>query len=87
MVFLVIYPMFTMVLLTFVVGCIAVKARFSSVKNKTVSAKFYRLMDGQEVPDIITKTTRNLGCCGAFDKKESNDRVRAGARSCSTSRR
>ncbi len=57
---LLIYPMFSMVLLTFVIACIAVKARFSSVKNKTVSAKFYRLMDGQDVPDIITKTTRNF---------------------------
>ncbi len=52
--------MFLMVLLTFIVACIAVKARFASVKNKTVKAKFYSLMDGQEVPDIITKTTRNF---------------------------
>nr|WP_280522790.1 MULTISPECIES: MAPEG family protein [Pseudoalteromonas] len=52
--------MFSMVLLTFIVACIAVKARFASVKNKTVRAKFYSLMNGQEVPDIITKTTRNF---------------------------
>jgi hypothetical protein len=52
--------MFLMVLLTFIVACIAVTARFASVNNKTVTAKFYSLMNGQEVPDIITKTTRNF---------------------------
>lgn len=54
------YPMFLMVLLTFIIACITVKARFDSIKNKTVRTKFYSLMDGQEVPDIITKTTRNF---------------------------
>ena len=54
------YPMFLMVLLTFIIACITAKARFDSVKNKTVRTKFYSLMDGQEVPDIITKTTRNF---------------------------
>jgi hypothetical protein len=52
--------MFLMVLLTFIVACIAVKARFASLKNKTVRVKFYSLMNGQEVPDIVTKTTRNF---------------------------
>jgi len=54
------YPMFLMVVLTFVVGFFTVKARFSSVKIGDVSAKYYRLMDGQDVPEIITKTTRNF---------------------------
>lgn len=49
-----------MVVLTFIVGCITVKARFSSVKRGNVSAKYYKLMDGAEVPEIITKTTRNF---------------------------
>lgn len=57
---LLLYPMFSMVLLTFVVACFAVKVRFASVKNKTVSAKYFRLMDGQQVPEVITKTTRNF---------------------------
>jgi hypothetical protein len=52
--------MFLMVFLTFIIACIAVKARFASLKNKTVRVKFYSLMNGQEVPDIITKTTRNF---------------------------
>ena len=52
--------MFTMVLLTFIIACLAVKVRFSSVKTGDVSPKYFRLMDGQDVPDLITKTTRNF---------------------------
>lgn len=49
-----------MVLLTLIVGLIAVKTRFASVKKGNVKAKYYRLMEGQDVPEIITKTTRNF---------------------------
>lgn len=49
-----------MVLLTLIVGLIAVKNRFASVKKGSVKAKYYRLMEGQDVPEIITKTTRNF---------------------------
>ena len=52
------YPMVAMVLLTFVVGAVAVKFRFASVKGGEVSAKYYKLMQGEDVPEIITKTTR-----------------------------
>jgi len=54
------YPMFLMVLLTFIVGLITMKSRISSVKSGAVSAKYFKLMESQEVPEIITKTTRNL---------------------------
>ena len=57
---LLLYPMFIMVLLTFIIACIAVKARLSSVKTGDVSPKYFRLMGGQDVPDLITKTTRNF---------------------------
>jgi hypothetical protein len=50
--------MVAMVLLTFVVGAIAVKVRFASVKGGEVSAKYYKLMHGEDVPEIVTKTTR-----------------------------
>ncbi len=53
-----IYPMFSMVLLTFIVGCITMKCRIASVKSGAVSPKYFKLMDGQEVPELITKTTR-----------------------------
>tara|TARA_B110000881_G_C18353816_1_gene402844 strand:- start:135 stop:536 length:402 start_codon:yes stop_codon:yes gene_type:complete len=52
------YPMAFMVLLTFIVAGIAIKHRFASVKNGTVSARFYKLMEGENVPEIITKSTR-----------------------------
>ena len=53
-----IYPMFLMVLLTFIVGLITMKYRIASVKSGAVSPKYFKLMDGQKVPEIITKTTR-----------------------------
>jgi hypothetical protein len=51
--------MFVMVLLTFIVGCIAVKARVASVRNGDVSIKHYRLMNDLHMPEIVTKSTRN----------------------------
>ncbi len=53
-----IFPMFTMVMLTLILGCITVKARFESVKNGSVNAKYYKLMQGDNIPDFVTKTTR-----------------------------
>jgi hypothetical protein len=52
------YPMAAMVLLTFVVGAMAVKTRFASVKGGKVSPKYFELMQGEDIPDIVTKTTR-----------------------------
>jgi hypothetical protein len=54
------YPMFLMVLLTLIIGILAVRTRFASVKNGDVRAKYYKLMGGQDVPDLVTKTTRNF---------------------------
>ncbi len=54
------YPMFLMMLLTFVVGICAVKTRFSHVKNGNVSIKHFQLMRDQDIPEAITKTTRNF---------------------------
>ena len=52
------YPMISMVFLTFIVGLITMKHRISNVKSGAVKAKYFKLMEGQEVPEIITKTTR-----------------------------
>lgn len=49
-----------MVLLTVIVGVIAVVVRFASVKNGDVSFRYYKLMEGKNVPEIVTKTTRNF---------------------------
>ncbi len=52
--------MATMVLLTFLVGLITVRARFQSVKKGEVRAKYYKLMQGQEIPEFVTKSTRSF---------------------------
>lgn len=54
------YPMAVMVLLIVLVGLVAVKARFGSVKRGEVSPKYFRLMEAENVPDSITKSTRNF---------------------------
>lgn len=51
--------MFIMALLTVVVGIIAVKARFASVRNGDVSIKHYRLMNYQHMPEFVTQSSRN----------------------------
>lgn len=52
------YPMSAMVLLTFIIGVIALKARFNSVKSGELKAKYYALMQGENEPIFVTKTTR-----------------------------
>lgn len=52
--------MFFMVLLAFIVGCVAIKIRVSSVKDRKVSIKYFKLMEGENIPEIITKSTRNF---------------------------
>lgn len=54
------YPMFFMVLLAFIVGCVAIKIRVSSVKDRKVSIKYFKLMEGENIPEMITKSTRNF---------------------------
>ena len=54
-----IYPMFAMVLLTAVIGLIAVRARFRSVATGEMEGKYYRLMSGSEVSDHVQQTTRS----------------------------
>lgn len=52
--------MFLMVLLTFIIGLITMKIRIANVKSGDVSPQYFKLMEGQEVPEIITKTTRSF---------------------------
>ena len=51
-------PMFCIVLLTFAIGIITVTLRINSVKKGGVKIKYYRLMQGQDVPEFITRSTR-----------------------------
>ena len=53
-----IYPMFAMVMLTFVVGCVAFFARVNSVKRNQLSPKDFKLMDAERYPEDVIKTTR-----------------------------
>jgi hypothetical protein len=50
--------MAAMVMLTFIVGVIAVKTRFGSVKRGDVSPRYFKLMQGDNIPEAVTKTTR-----------------------------
>lgn len=52
--------MFCVVLLTFIIGIIAVVVRVNSVRSGEVKIKYYRTMQGQEVPEFITRTTRSV---------------------------
>ena len=55
-----IYAMAAMVLLTFIVGTVAIKRRFASVKSGNIDAKYFKLMAGEQVPDDVAKSTRNF---------------------------
>ncbi len=52
------YPMFAMILLTTIVGLVAFRARYSAVKNKQVSIKYFQVMEGNDVPQSIKQSTR-----------------------------
>jgi len=51
-------PMFCTVLLTFVIGLITVTLRINSVRAGDVKIKYFRVMQGQDVPEFMTRTTR-----------------------------
>lgn len=55
-----IYPMFFLVLLTFSILLLTLRVRIRSVQKGDVALSYYSLMAGSEVPDIVTKTTRQL---------------------------
>ncbi len=53
-----IYAMFSLSMLTILVGLITVKARFASVKNGQIKVSYFKLMQGQDIPELVIKTTR-----------------------------
>lgn len=55
-----VFPMFVMVMLTFVIGLIALKTRFASVTSGELRLKYYKLMEGTDVPEIVTQTSRSF---------------------------
>lgn len=52
------YPMFAMFMLIFVIGIVTARARFGLVKSRQISPKYFRYMEGDDVPEIILKTNR-----------------------------
>ena len=55
-----IYPMFAMVLLTFVAMLITARVRVQSVRRGEVSLSCFSLMQGDKIPDMVTKTSRHF---------------------------
>ncbi|MEM8863423.1 MAG: MAPEG family protein [Chloroflexota bacterium] len=55
-----IYAMFGMAALTFAVGGIAVATRIKSIRDGSVEIKYFRVMEGQDVPEFLTRSTRSV---------------------------
>lgn len=54
------YPMFIMVILTFVILLFTLRVRISSIRKGDVSLSYYSLFEGQEVPEMVTKTRHHF---------------------------
>ncbi|UTW01928.1 MAPEG family protein [Amphritea atlantica] len=53
-----IYAMFAVTVLTILIGFCAVRARITSVRNGAVPAGYFKLMQGEAVPEVLIKTGR-----------------------------
>lgn len=53
-----IYAIFAVSMLTIFIGLIAVRTRISCVRDRSVSIGYFKLMQGDELPDILIKTGR-----------------------------
>lgn len=56
----IIYPLFTLVILTITVGFGLGASRLISVKKRHVDRRYYRLMSGYEAPEYVQKISRNF---------------------------
>ena len=56
----IIYPMFALVVLTFIVGFATGISRLISVKNGHVDRRYFKLLSGYDAPDYIVKLGRNF---------------------------
>ena len=54
------YPMFIMVILTFVILLFTLRTRVSAVRKGEVSLSYYSLFQGEEVPEMVAKTSRHF---------------------------
>jgi hypothetical protein len=49
-----------MVLLTFIVGLVAARTRYAGVRSGDVKLKYFKLMQGQDIPERVIVTTRSF---------------------------
>jgi len=54
------YPMAAIVLLTLIIALFTISVRFASVRQGDVKARYFKLMQGQEVPELVAKTSRSF---------------------------
>ena len=54
------YPLFFMVMLTFVILLLTLRVRVASVRKGDVSLSYYSMFQGEEVPDMVQKTSRHF---------------------------
>ena len=54
------YPMFFMVMLTFVIVLFTLRICRASVRRGEVSLSYYSMFQGEEIPDLAIKTSRNV---------------------------
>ena len=55
----IIYPVFALAFLTFAVASWMGRLRFAAVKRGDLSARYYRLNRGGEVPEYLAKVSQN----------------------------
>ncbi len=54
------YPMFMLVMLSYVVLLITVRVRTGAVREGALPLSYFSLMQGQDVPEMVAKTSRQL---------------------------
>ena len=54
------YPMFFMVMLTFVILLFTLRIRLTSGRRGEVPLSYYSMFQGEEIPDLVIKTSRNV---------------------------
>ena len=54
------YPMFMMVMLTFIILLITFRVRSASVTRGEVPIKYFSVFQGEDVPEIVHKTSRHF---------------------------
>ena len=56
----IIYPVFSLVILTFIMAFATGTSRFISVRRKDINPKYYIFMSGDTPPDYVQKLSRNF---------------------------